>query len=369
MRFHILGIPHTISVPEYTTCAFTQKVVKLCQMLTTHGHHVIHYGNEDSKVLCAENVPVVSREDLEESYPGYDWRERGWPGFSVEDQCYRAFYSNTPRELKKREQPKDILLLPFGGWHRPIANISNLMKCESGIGYPDGGYAPFRVFESYAVMHSYHTSEAIKSAQNNKWYDRVIPNAFDLDQFEFSDKKENYFLFLGRVNDGKGFHIAKQLAEGSGVPLLVAGANHDNIESSKYLQMLGVVGIDKRKELLRDAKAVICASTYLEAFCGVQVEAMLSGTPVISSDWGAFAEYNRHGVTGYRCSTFEHFVWAARNIENISPQNCRSWAEQFSIEQVGERYDEYFKSLGDILYDIGWYAANPDRTNLDFTSF
>ena len=56
MRFHCLRIPHTISSREYLPCAFTQKVVNFCEMMTKLGHNVFHYGNQASEVYCTEHV-------------------------------------------------------------------------------------------------------------------------------------------------------------------------------------------------------------------------------------------------------------------------------------------------------------------------
>lgn len=374
-RFHILGIPHTISVEAYSSCAFTQKVVKLCRMLTELGHHVIHYGNEKSHVHCAEQVTVTTLDDLERSYPGHDWGLSGFPTFNTADPIYETFRVNAAREIARRQQPGDFLLCPFGTGHKPTADsVSDLRVVESGIGYPSGTFAPFRVFESYCIMHVYQGMERLSAGSNSMWYDAVIPNSFDPADFKFSDQKGDYLLALGRVGSGKGTHIAVQIAEATGMRLVIAGAGQADQSQSRtsrpiaeYVEMAGVVGPRERAWLLAGAKATICASTYLEPFCGVQIESMLSGTPVISTDWGAFAEFNLHGRTGYRCRTFEQFEWAARNIDKISPHTCRSWASSnFSLERVADMYQEYFWSVARLYDGDGWYAKRADRQDLNW---
>lgn len=366
MRVHLLSVPNTIAASWYTTCPFTAKVVKIGRMLTGEGHHVIHYGHENSDVMCAEHVTVTTAADLEASYHGHDPMRFGPPLLNLHDPIFKTYLTNVIREIGEHKQPGDILLATFGSWHRIIMfEHKDLICIEPGI----GAFAKNRIFESYASMHAYQTSAMVTTASNDFWYDTVIPLAFDPAEFTFRDKKDNYFLFLGRLIKGKGVHIAEQIAEATKTDLIMAGQGITHPDT-KYVKQIGMVGAKERSELMSGAKAILCPSLYMEPFCGPHVEAEMCGTPVISTDWGAFSEYNPHGLTGYRCKSLEQFIWAANHVGDLDPHKIRAWAENFSLDKIAPHYTDYFQTVKD-CYDggDGWFALHPERVSLNTACF
>lgn len=355
-RIHTFGIPHLPTNKTYNSCAYTQKQIKFCRMMRARGHYIVFYGHEDSQVDCDEFVPVSDDSVLERAYGGYDWKRQQFK-HNVFDHAYTTFNQRAGPELISRVQQNDFVACPFGFAHQSIATAAEkrgAIPVEHGIGYTTGHFARWRAYESHAVR---AVVEGSKNPQN--WYSWVIPNYFDPEDFEYQPVKDDYILYLGRITELKGITTCIQAAEAAGARLLIAGQG-DLAELGwatlpPGVEHVGYADVDTRRKLMARARALIIATNYLEPFGGVVVEALLSGTPIITPHFGAFAEI-QNGRTGFLCHTLRDYIQAIQNTDRIGPANCRERGLEYTMDAVAPQFDAWFDAIHEVYTGQGWTA-------------
>lgn len=328
---HILGNPVSPAHILNRTDPFSIAVVKFISNMQLLGWNCIHYGVAGCSVDC-ETIVCVDPKDKNKN------------------QCITEYNENAAAAIAKTKSPGDMIMC-FHGWENKAAAEANndLPIVEPSIGYDTKAvFAPYRVFVSYAQMHMFYGERGMLMTPS--WYDAVIPNAFTPAEFEFSSEKKDYILYFGRVVDSKGINIAIQATERSGHKLIIAGpgtlADLGYKEIPSHVTCFGVANVDQRKTLMRDAKAIIGPTYYVEPFGNMVAEGYFSGTPAITTDWGGFTETVVQGITGFRCREMKDFVNALNNIDQISPSACRDWAwNNYEESVVHKKLDEYFKKI------------------------
>jgi glycosyltransferase involved in cell wall biosynthesis len=370
MRLHIVSLPHTRTTHDYLTCAYTQKVVKGAKMFLAEGHEVILYSSDENTAPCTEHVPVVTQADRELWGFGDVFDTAQTPFLWDANQPYWAtMNARTIDGIRARLVDEHDLLLFLAGWcHHPIATqFPRLHSLEWGVGY-EGVFSRFCAFESYAWMHHVY---GLRERKNGHYYDAVIPNFFDPDDFPSRRRRKgDYLLFIGRVIERKGPHVAAMIAERLGRKLVIAGPgvvehgpdfvvsseNGFRIESKAGIEYVGQVGVEERAELMAKAAAVLVPTIYIEPFGGVAVEAMLADTPAVTSDWGAFTETVEPGLTGERFRTLAEGAAAVERAMRIPSGVIRRRAlERYSLAAVGKQFTQWFERV-DGLWGKGWDA-------------
>lgn len=367
MTVHLLGLPQTETTREFEYCAYTAKIRKLATMLTRQGLDVVLYAGETNEAEVLEHVPIVTRADWAEWFPGWDRERDVFNAYDPLSRHWQAFNQRAAAALRERLRPHDIVAVTMGTAQQPIvAQLArpDVLVVETGIGY-SGVFAPYRVFESWA-WRNYLTAK--EPTDEVRFFDEVIPNFFEVDVFPAGKGDGGYYLFVGRMIRRKGIHIAAAAAQRLGARLVFAGqgvvsAVPGRIETvdgtvlEGDVEYVGVVGPDERAQLMGGAIASFVPTTYLEPFGGVSVEAQLTGTPAIVSDWGGLVENVIDGETGFRARTLAEFVAAAERAPSLDRQRIRDHARAtWSTDFLAGRYVEYFDRLG-TLWGDGWYAA------------
>jgi glycosyltransferase involved in cell wall biosynthesis len=363
MRFHVVSLPHTQTTKDFVHCAYTTKVVRFCNMMTSLGHEVFLYSSEDNDAEVTEHVSIISKK-MQNYYFRDDHTKTFFP---IEWDSKLAYWQimniGSVEEIGKRIQPNDFICLIGGVCQKPIADaFPNHTSVEYGIGY-EGIFSNFCIFESYAWMHYVYGKCGI---EDGRYFDFVIPNYYNFTDFPLYEKKKDYLLYIGRLTQRKGLNVVNDLCKKTGKKLLVVGQGgevRDGVLYGDHLQLdcdfeyLGVVTDPEQKaKLFGEASAVLVNTQYVGPFEGVHIEAAFTGTPVITTDWGVFPETVIHGVTGYRARTLGEAVWAVENLDKLDPKTIREYAvNNFSTDRVRWLYQAYFEQL-ETLREDGWYS-------------
>jgi glycosyltransferase involved in cell wall biosynthesis len=128
----------------------------------------------------------------------------------------------------------------------------------------------------------------------------VINYPIDINQFIFSQKKEDFYLTSARLLGYKRIDVIIEAFNWLGWPLLIMGdgPERERLESRalKNIRFLGFVSDTERSQLMSKARGVIVAA--LEDYGLVPVEANISGTPVIAYGKGGVLDTQIPGKTG-----------------------------------------------------------------------
>jgi glycosyltransferase involved in cell wall biosynthesis len=354
MRLHLLAVPHTVTTPEWSHCAFTQKVRRMVPMMRAQGFDIVHYGTAGAEVNATEHVDVMTQGEVEAllGHP-LDPHARTFFGddATAGSPLYRQWNQNARDAMRERVAPGDLILCPFGWAHDAAVRglpvlAEGAAAIESGIGYFDC-LLPWRIYESYAVRHAVMAKEGRHGVQlDGPRIEAVVPNYYDLDEWPQGPGGAPV-VFMGRLTEGKGVPVVLEMARRRpDVPFVLAGQGDPLAfgELPANVQYVGPVIGAQRAHLLGHARAVVAPSRYVEPFGGVVIEAALCGTPAITSDFGCFSETVLHGLTGLRCAWMQDFVDAIDEVLTLDRRHVRRRARAlYSLERVGRQYAHVFR--------------------------
>ena len=188
---------------------------------------------------------------------------------------------------------------------------------------------------------------------------RLVFNGAPLATYDFqpSLRPDAPLVFLGRIEEIKGTHLAIDIARRAQIPLIIAGnvaPEHRAFFETKIapyiddrnVSYIGPVDDSAKNALLGRARALLMPILWEEPFGIVMAEAMACGTPVLGLARGAVPEVVEHGVTGFVADGIEGLIAAVERIDTISRSACRARAERlFSDTAVVENYLAVYREM------------------------
>lgn len=356
MRIHLLAPPHVPLTTAYELDGFVQRTILFAETLKALGHTVWLYGCEGATdAPCDRYVPMIPAARVAHLMGEAQYQHLH---YDAANPIFLDANRSALATIQSFKEPRDVIATICGTAQRMVFDQHpELLALEYSIGY-QGVFAPYRVFQSHVWRHAVH---GMWNMDGGREFDAVIPPWFHNEAMPYTARPDPYVVYCGRIVSRKGVMTACKAAELAGVKLILIGSE-DQPNLISYGEYRGTVSTPERNELLSRAQACLMPTQYVEPFGNVAAEAQLCGTPVISTDYGAFVESVEQGKTGFRCSYLGEFVDAIHRAPSLDRSYIRARATRLYGFDAGlEQYRAYFHRLS-LLWQQGWETREvPER--------
>lgn len=209
------------------------------------------------------------------------------------------------------------------------------------------------VYQKYGDGNFVSISESDRAPGLN--YLGTVYNGIDLSLYPLQETPGASLIFLGRIHPDKGVHLAIDVAQQSGLPLIIAGIIQDQAYFDQHvkphlndsrIQYIGAVDVAGKNRLFAQAKALLHLNTIPERFGLVLAEANAAGVPVVAMDLGSCREVIQDGQTGFLVNNVAEAVQSLHRIPDINRTACRNNVEQrFSIQTMVANYERVYEKI------------------------
>jgi glycosyltransferase involved in cell wall biosynthesis len=214
-------------------------------------------------------------------------------------------------------------------------------------------------YEDDAFLWRAHPAARVTALSHAQWSDfpdlkpvAVVPHGIGPDRFPARTDSEGYACYLGSFRVGKGPLEAIAGARAAGMPLVLAGPENAwfneqvlPLVDGETVTHIGPVTGKARSDLLGGAAVLLAPYTSPEPFGLVLIEAMMCGTPVVTTAIGAAPEIVDAGVTGVVVNNVSELPGAVVEAAKLDRTAVRRRAEErFSVERMVGGYIEVYES-------------------------